>query len=172
MKIEITIDQLLKFLKIFGGEYGINYRALIKLVPILRQSLLNNVFRKPHSDTKMIVSKRELAMLIKTGTGYGHHKPAPARDGAQYSQEYLKKKASYGEFYPHKFLDYGFWNNIDISPVGPDLKMRVQPIIKRGFDYITHHERNRSVLKRAFLDCWGELIKEIIKHYAEEIKAL
>jgi len=169
MKIELTLEQLANFipkLTVTGG--GAKYRSILKCIPVLEQSLLNNVFRKPHSDTVEIKSKGELANLIKRGSG---HKPASARPGAAYSSEYLARKARYGENLPHKFMDYGFWMGVDIFPsMGDSIRMKVEPILHKGFDYLSHHEKRRSVLKRAFLDAWQDLIDTIIKHMAEEAR--
>ena len=169
MEIEITLDQLKKFipkLTVSGG--GVKYRSILKCIPVLEQSLLNNVFRKPHSDTVEIKNKRELASLIARGV---NHKPAPARPGAQYSREYLALKRRLGEYYPHKFMDYGFWMGTQVLPgFGDSLKMKVKPILHKGFNYLSHHEERRSVLKRAFLDAWQDIIKTIINNIAEEAR--
>ncbi len=169
MEIEITLEQLRNFipsLTVTGG--GVKFRSILKLIPVLEQSLLNNVFRKPHSDTVKIESKRELATLIAKGTG---HKPAQARPGDPYSKEYLELKNRLGEHYPHKFTEYGFWMGIKVSPGhGDSLNMKVEPILHRGFNYLSHHEERRSVLKRAFLDAWQDIIDTIINNIAEEAK--
>lgn len=167
MQIEMTLDQLRSFipkLTVTGG--GVKYRAILKCIPILEQSLLNNVFQKPHSDTVKIESKRELAALIARGTG---HKPAPAKRGEPYDQKYLALKRRLGENMPHKFMDYGFWMGTQVIPgYGDSLVMKTQQILHKGFDYLSHHEKRRSVLKRAFLDAWQNLIDTIIAHIAEE----
>lgn len=169
MQIEITLEQLAKFipkLTVAGG--GVKYRSILKCIPILEQSLLNNVFRKPHSDTVKIESKTELANLIKGGTG---HKPASASPGDSYNKEYLALKKRLGENYPHKFMDYGFWMGVDVIPgYGDSLKMKVEPVMHKGFDYLSHHENRRSVLKRAFLDAWQNIIDTIIDNIAEEAR--
>lgn len=170
MKIEITLDQLAKFipkLTVTGG--GAKFRSILKCIPVLEQSLLNNVFRKPHSDTVEITNKRELATLIARGV---NHKPAQARPGASYNREYLELKRRLGEYYPHKFSSYGFWMGIQVLPgFGDSLKMKVEPILHKGFNYLSHHEERRSVLKRAFLDAWQDIIKTIINNIAEEAKS-
>lgn len=167
MEIEISLEQLMKFipkLTVHGG--GAKFRAILKCIPVLEQSLLNNVFRKPHSDTVKIESKRELATLIASGT---NHKPASARQGDPYNREYLALKKRLGENYPHKFMDYGFWMGTQVLPGrGDSLKMKVEPVTHRGFDYLSHHEERRSVLKRAFLDAWQNIIFTIRDHIAEE----
>ena len=170
MEIELTLTQLRNFIPKLVGEQagGAKFRAILKCIPILEQSLLNNVFRKPHSDTVEIKSKRELAVLIAKGV---NHKPAQARPGDPYSAEYLALKRRLGEYYPHKFTEYGFWQGIQVlMGYGDSIKMKVEPILHRGFDYLSHHEERRSVLKRAFLDAWQDIIDTIIKHIAEEAK--
>lgn len=166
-QIEITLDQLdslVKSLQVEGG--GVKYRSIIKCIPILEKSLLNNVFRKPHSDTKKIESIRELALLIAQGS---NHKPAQARSGEPYNKEYLERKRRLGEHYPHKYMDYGFWSGIEIFPsAGNSLRMKCEPIYHKGFNYLAHHEERRSVLKRAFLDAWQDIVDTIIKNIAEE----
>lgn len=178
MQIEMTLEQLKNFIpKLVGDQAGgAKFRAILKCIPVLEKSLLNNVFRKPHSDTVEIRNKRELATLIASGT---NHKPAQARTGAPYSSEYLALKKRLGENYPHKFMNYGFWQGIDVDiGRGNSLRMKVEPIMKKRnkktkgktFDYLSHHEERRSVLKRAFLDAWQEIIDTIINHIAEEAK--
>ena len=170
MQIEITLDQALKFIQGIrvGARGGPTYRALVECVPVLQESLLKNVFRKPHSDTVTIPTKADLQALIKSGSS---HQPANARPGPQYNQEYLARKRRLGEFYPHKYMEYGFWMGIDTYMRGSDLVMKTEPIIHRGFDYMSHHEGRRSVLKRAFLDAWQDVINTLIKHYAKEAKS-
>ena len=170
MQITITLEQLKKFLDKFGvTNGGINFRGILKLIPILENTLRTKVFNVPHSDTSKITSIQELQILIAKA-GRGSHKPAQANPGAPYSQKYLETKARYGEMSPHKFWNYGFYNGIEIYPVGNSLMMRADPIYERGFDYMSHHERNRSVLKRAFLEAWQDIIEGLIQHYAIEAK--
>jgi len=164
--IELSLEELAKFIPTLIGERGgVKYRALLKCIPVLEKSLLNNVFRKPHSDTVQIESKRELQQLIQSGKD---HKPAPARPGAQYSEEYLARKRRLGEHYPHKYMDYGFWMGTEVYPRGDSLIMKAEPATHKGFDYLSHHEERRSVLKRAFLDAWQTIIETIKDHLVEE----
>lgn len=170
MEIKLTLEQTKKFLDKFGvANGGIRLRALLKTIPILEETLRTKVFHVPHSDTSKIESIKELQTLIAR-SGKGSHSPAPARPGAQYNQEYLDRKHRNGEFYPHKFWNYGFYHGIEIYSVGTSIVMRADPVYKKGFDYMSHHERNRSVLKRAFLESWEDIIQAIIKHYAWEAK--
>ncbi len=167
--IEMDLGQLKRFIpKLVSESGGTKFRAVLKCKPILEKSLIDNVFNKPHSDTVKISSMNELGTLIARGV---NHKPAKAREGDQYSKEYLALKRRLGERKPHKFMDYGFWHGISVLPIGNSIKMRVKPILHRGFNYLKHHEERRSVLKRAFLDAWQDIIRTIIRHIAEEAKA-
>jgi hypothetical protein len=91
-----------------------------------------------------------------------------ARPGPPYNQEYLDRKYRSGEFYPHKFWNYGFWMGTDINMIGRSLQMKTPPIEERGFNYLAKHERTRSVMKKAFLNKWQDMINTIIENYMEE----
>ena len=93
---------------------------------------------------------KELQSLIAK-SGKGSHKPASARPGAPYNQEYLATKHRYGEYYPHKFWNYGFYQGIEITTIIDHLIMRADPIFIRGFDY-THADiaRNFPFFKRVY----------------------
>ena len=166
MEIKLDLKQA-KWLvdSIIAG--GVTYRAISECVPVLEKSLLNNVFRKPHSDTLEISDKAELANLIRSGSG---HKPASARPGAPYSQDYLDRKERENEPYPHKYADYGFWSGTEVEMIGNGIRMSAQEIKHKGFPYMVHHEQRRSVLKRAFLDAWQDLVQTIIGHIAKEAR--
>lgn len=168
MQIELSLEQLKKLVTSLQVERGgVKYRSLQKCKPILEKSLLNNVFRKPHSDTVKIESDRELQTLIARGV---NHNPAEARPGEAYNEEYLELKRKLGEYYPHKFMEYGFWQGTEVDMIGGSLRMKTEPIMIRGFNYLAHHETRRSVLKRAFLDAWQNIIDTVIKNIAEEAK--
>lgn len=171
MEIEITLSQLQRLLRSIAVQSGGTlYRSLMKCQPVLEQSLLNNVFRKPHSDTVKIESKAELQNLIARGVG---HQPQAPRPGEEYNEEYLELKRKLGEHYPHKFMEYGFWMGTEVEMGGGNsIVMKADPIIHRGFDYMSHHEKNRSVLKRAFLDAWQDIIFTIRDNIAEEAQTL
>lgn len=176
MQIEMTLKQLKKLVSSIQVQSGGTlYRSLMKVKPVLEESLLNNVFRKPHSDTVEIESKRELATLIARGV---NHKPASARPGDSYNAEYLALKRRLGENYPHKFTEYGFWQGIDVDMGGGNsIVMKVDPGSKTGNfkrgagDYLSYHENRRSVLKRAFLDAWQNIIDTVINNIAKEGKS-
>lgn len=166
MQIELSLEQLVKFIpKLVGTGKNAKTRALYRCMPILKDSLIKNVFQKPHSDTVTIESKSELANLIRRGA---NHNPAEARAGPAYNQEYLERKRSLGENMPHKFMDYGFWDGTRVVPSGNSIKMEAKSRTHKGFPYMEHHEQRRSVLKRAFLDSWQRLIGTIIDQLAKE----
>lgn len=160
VQIEITLEQLKRFL---GGIKYSSYRGLAKCEPILWQGF-RSAFRVPHSQTTQITDKNELARLIRNT----NHRPAPARPGPAYNVEYLKRKQRLGEHYPHKFTDYGFWMGTDINMIGESLQMKTPPILHRGYNYLAKHEATRSVMKKAFLNSWQEIINTLIENYAEE----
>ncbi len=174
MKITITLEQLDKFLKKLKPDYTVRHNTLFKLVPILEKSLRENVFRRPHSDTSKIESKDELKALIRTGS---NHVPASARSGKQYNEEYLARKRRLGEVYPHKYMEYGFWMGTEANKDAGSVVMKTaKPTDPKKFgrfkkgdgDYLSYHETQRSVLKRAFLMAWQNIIDEIIESYAKE----
>ena len=169
MQIEITLNQLIKFVQSVQVESGGTlFRSLDKCKPVLEKSLLNNVFRKPHSDTVKIESIRELQTLIAKGSS---HVPARPKAGAPYNREYLALKKRLGESYPHKFMEYGFWQGTDIRMGrGNSIVMKTEPILIKGFNYLAHHEERRSVLKRAFLEAWQDIIFTIRDNIAKEAK--
>ncbi|MHA1408704.1 MAG: hypothetical protein ACTSQY_00050 [Candidatus Odinarchaeia archaeon] len=163
MEIKITLGQASKLLKSIEWG-GVTFRALKKCEKILAQHYINQ-FKKPHSDTYKIENMRELERLIRGGT---KHEPLEPEPGAPYSEKYLSLKERYGEEYPHKFMEYGFWGNWDIYTSSKSLRLKVEKFYKRGFDYMEHHEQRRSVLKAAFVDAWQDMIKMIILQIAYE----
>lgn len=169
MQIEITLKQLkelVQSLQVQSG--GTLFRSMDKCIPVLEDSLIKNVFKKPHSDTVKIENKRELAVLIARGSS---HVPARPRAGASYNREYLALKRRLGENYPHKFMEYGFWHGTEVSMGrGNSVKMKTEPILIRGFNYLAHHEERRSVLKRAFLEAWQDIIFTIRDNIVKEAK--
>jgi hypothetical protein len=144
-----------------------SFRGLVKCEPILEAGFRQE-FRLPHSQTSSIRDKEELYRLIRSGTA---HRPAPARAGPAYNQEYLARKARYGEHSPHKFMNYGFWQGTEIEMRGYSLEMRTPPEIIRGTNYLALHERTRSVMKKGFLNAWQNIIDKLIENYAEEAQA-
>lgn len=170
MKITITLEKLKNFLEIIDTPYGANYRGLLKCMPILEEEF-KQTFLRGYGDVSQISTKEEMAKLISGGKA---HKPLTPRPGPNYNEEYLDLKDNYGEYYPHKFLDYGFWMGTDIDPIGSSIRMKTQPGSKTGNfsagqgDYLSFHETRRSVLKKTFINAWQRIIDELIKNYAEE----
>jgi hypothetical protein len=167
MEVEADLDDVIKFLKRIESGEEIE-TALKKLKPILENSLIDNVFHKSHSETLHIETKERLQSLISAGKGT--HKPAAAEPGKDYNEEYLAKKEAYGEYYPHKFLDDGFYDDLNVDPKSDKIVMSVGHKLKRGFDYLKYHESQRSVLKASFLLAWEEMIKAIIKSFKESVE--
>jgi hypothetical protein len=163
MQIEITLEQLLNFLKGLNPSDFVKDVAVARIKPILEESL-NNVIYTSHSDTVTIRDKQELRRLIRSR---GNATKAPP-----YNPEYLARKFRMGENYPHKYENYGFAMGTEIYTGSGGLKMVTTPTEtnEKGSDYLAIHERTRSVLKRSFLDAWESIIKEVIKTYAEEAK--
>ena len=135
----------------------------------LKDSFNKHVFTN-HSDTKKIASKRELAVLIARGGK--DHIPGSPRSGAPYNTEYLARKAQMGESRPHVYENHGFLDGTEVYFYGNGIRMSTQSIIQRGFDYLEHHERNRSVLKLTFLRAWQNIINNMINALAKEAISL
>jgi len=170
MKIKINLNQLKKFLDKIDTPYGANFRGLLKCQEVLEKEF-KETFLGGYDEVYTIEDKEEMQRLIREGT---NHKPLAMESGPAYNEEYLERKEQYGEYYPHKFLDYGFWMGTDIDPIGHSIVMRTQPGDKEGNfsgghgDYLSFHESNRSVLKKTFVSAWQDIIDTLIKNYAEE----
>jgi hypothetical protein len=159
-QINLDLEQAKKFIE--GIKYS-SYRGLMKCEPLLWQGFRTS-FRVSHTEVVQISDLNELSLLIRNR----QHRPAHARPGPPYNQDYLARKKRYGEYYPHKFWNYGFWMGTDINMIGESLVMKTPPIIERGFNYLAKHERTRSVMKKAFLNVWQDIIDTIIDNYMEE----
>lgn len=171
-QIEITLDQMRKFVRdISGFHKPIINRALIDTEGVLRETLENDVFTN-HNDTVEIPTKDDLRKHIKGG-GSNHNPPRTPKKGKSYNQEYLDKKRRLGENKPHKYMEYGFWHGIDIRKKYGSVVMEAKPpeTSEKGNRYMVLHERNRSVLKLAFLRGWQKIIDTIVKRLAKEAKA-
>ena len=161
---EITVD--LETMEWFLKDHIQRYykRVLMnELKSVLEEGFKKN-FERPHSETYKIETKAELVELIRQGS---QHRPKQPRPGAQYNPEYLEKKEKLGEYSPHKFLEYGFYHGTKIYPTAVRLVMKTEPIYKKGFDYLSFHEQNRSVLKMSFLNSWQDIINKIIETTVE-----
>jgi len=173
-QIEITLDQLKNFIgDISGFHKPVINRALYDVAGVLEETLENDVFTT-HDDTVHIPDKDVLRSNIKTG-GRSHNPPRTPIKGATYSPEYLDRKKKGGGFYkPHVFENFGFYHGIDIKVGQGNVIMEAkvpETAEDKGFDYMTHHEQRRSVLKLAFLRGWQKIINTIVKRFEKEAKA-
>lgn len=166
MQIEITLDQLQSFL---DNWKPIKHRILYDLVDVLEQSLIDNVFTS-HDDTVNIPTKEDLERYIKSGSN--HNPPRTPVRGREYNPEYLERKRRMGEHLPHKYQEYGFWHGIDTGVRYGSVVMeaKMPETSEKDFDYLSHHEKRRSVLKLAFLRGWNDIIKTIRDRLARELK--
>lgn len=160
-QITITLEQLEQFLDRLNPDYGIRRKALIDAKDVLKNTFENDIFTT-HSDTDHIETKGDLRRLIKS--------KAKAPKGKPYNEEYLARKRRMGEHHPHKYENYGFWMGTDIVFDRGSVVMKTKPLesSKKDFDYLSLHERNRSVLKATFLRSWQKLINAIINRYKTE----
>jgi len=159
--ITITLEQALKFLNRLNPNYTIRRLALLDAQVVLKNVFEQRVFTN-HSDTDAIKSKSQLRRLIKA--------KAKAPSGKPYSQNYLERKRRMGEHSPHKYENYGFWMGTTIYHDSGRLVMKTRPLetSKKKFDYLTHHENRRSVLKATFLRGWQNIVNIIMARYAIE----
>ena len=163
-EIKITLGQLKRFL---AQPYHNKFVMLESAVKPLKDTFDRHIFTT-HIDTKKIVSKRELAVLIARGGK--SHIPGSPRGGATYNSEYLQRKARMGESRPHVYENHGFLDGTEIYFYGNGIRMSTRSIIQRGFDYLAHHERNRSVLKLTFLRAWQNIIDNMINALSKEAR--
>lgn len=174
--VEITLEQLRKFLKRFNN-LEIRRLALLECLPVLENTLRTRVFTYEEGNVT-IATKDELRKLIRGG-GIKHN-PGKAPKGKSYNSKYLARKSRMGEDKPHKYEDYSFWNHTDISYTAGTIIMKTEmsPTKEGGTgnfkdgseNYLQYHERHRSVLKTTFLLSWQEIIETILEVYAEEAK--
>ena len=159
--ITITLEQLQKFLNRLNPNYTIRRLALLDAQRVLENVFEQRVFTN-HNDTDAITSKSHLRRLIRA--------KAKAPKGKAYSQNYLKRKRAMGEHQPHKYENYGFWMGTTIYHDSGRLVMKTRPLetSTKKFDYLTHHENRRSVLKTTFLRGWQSIVNIIMARYAIE----
>ena len=159
--ITITLEQLGKFLGKLSPDYSIRRLALIDAKNVLENTFKNDIFTN-HSDTDHIPTKEALRRLIKS--------KGKAPKGKAYNKEYLARKRRIGEHSPHKYENYGFWMGTNIVFDRGRVIMKTKPLesATKDFDYLSLHERNRSVLKATFLRSWQKLIKAVINRYKIE----
>jgi hypothetical protein len=168
-QVEITLEQMSKFL---DDWKPIKYRALQDVVGVLEETLENDVFTT-HDDTVNIPTKSHLQRYIKAG-GQNHNPPRTPVKGNSYSPEYLRRKRTKSGFYkPHVYEEFGFYHGITTrvkyGSVVMEAKMP-ETAEDKGFDYLSHHEKRRSVLKLAFLRGWQKIINKIIDRLKKEAK--
>ena len=164
-EITITLEQLDRFLK---QPYHNKFVMLESAVKPLKNSFDNYVFTN-HNDTKQITNKRELAVLIAKGGK--SHRPAKPRRAKRYNPKYLIRKIRHmGETRPHVYENRGFLDGTDVLFTGDKVVMRTRSIVQRGFDYLAHHETQRSVLKLAFLRAWQNIINNMINALSKEAR--
>lgn len=174
MQIEITLEQLQNFLKKFNHA---RYLSLIQIAHVLDDNMDKNVFTT-HDDTVHIPTKQVLRENIKAG-GINHDPPRTPMKGKPYNQEYLERKRKYGYFSPHVYEEYSFKHGIDIKVDVDSLTMFLKmpetsdKDITGNFSdgsqtYPEYHEKQRSVLKLAFLRSWQEIMRTIRDRMAKE----
>lgn len=160
MEIELTLEQLNSFLKKLSPSTVIKKKALKKVSGVLESTLRNKIFVS-HDRTYHIKSKEDLISMIK-------NKDFSPPHGKSYNKKYLKLKEKMGEDKPHKFEQYTFWNS-EIKDDGERVQLSADfSSNAKGFDYLSLHEKNRSVIKATFLLSWQEIIKEILETYKKE----
>ena len=166
-QITLTLKQLSKFVDNF---YTIRRKALRECIPILYNTLYTEVFTD-HNDTYTISTIAELESLISGGSD---HNPSQPRKGPAYNPEYLKRKERMGEHKPHKYENYGFWQGTQafFDSGSLVLETQYQETNEKDFDYLSHHEERRSVLKLTFLRAWQTLIEKMIDVFAKEMVKL
>jgi len=161
MQITLTLEELSKFLKKLKPNTVVKDKSLDDIQEILQNTFRTKIFNS-HDETYRISSKEELVNLIQT-------KGTPPK-GKDYNEEYLEHKFKKGEYRPHKYENYTFWLSDIGRPQGKvEMKANSQANNK-GFDYMSLHENQRSVLKTTFLFSWQKIVKKIIERYAKEAK--
>jgi len=169
MNIELTLEQLQKFLGRIGSSNEIRDLALKACVPVLEDTLRRRVFTYEEGNVT-IASKAELEKLIRSGGR--SHTPGKAPKGKPYDKHYLERKAAKGIHMPHVWENYSFWDNTDIrfDKGCVVMETKMSPTAEKDFNYLAHHEERRSVLKTTFLLSWQEIVETILETYADEAK--
>lgn len=167
MDIEITLEQLLKTI---NNLKTVKWDMLKSSKQVLKRTLVDKVF-KYSTGNKHIEDKDEMRTLISAAKGSSAHIPGVPYMGKVYNTEYLKRKQRMGELKPHKYENYGFWYGIKIKVNAYELRMKAKrpQTSDKSFDYLTHHERRRSVLKLAFVLGWRDIMMEMIKTLAKDM---
>jgi formylmethanofuran dehydrogenase subunit D len=115
-----------------------------------------------------IPTQTDLELLIISGGR--SHKPGTPRE-SHYSKEYLRKKARMN-LPAHEYKQKGFREGTEVIKQSGRIIMRVpaEKTTVRAFNYGPIHESKKSVLKYAFLSAWGNIIDDIVKTYADEVR--
>ena len=168
MQIEITLDQLNKFI---DNINPIVYKSLWDAKDELEKAFYEKVFTY-WGGVKKIEDMNELRKLISAAKGRPDHRPGRPRQGERYNTEYLERKERMGIHKPHIYENYSFLRGTDFNVIGNSIIMKTEmpETSDKTFDYLTHHEKRRSVLKLTFLKAWQNIIKAIIERLAKEAK--
>ena len=167
--VTTTLTKFLKFLKALQ-DGSVNDKAYDKIKRTLRLSLDRNVFGHQQHEGNVfeIPTQSDLEMLIMGGGR--SHRPGKPRE-SHYSKEYLRKKRRMG-LPAHEWKGKGFTEGTEVIKRAGRIIIRT-PAAKttvRGYNYGPIHESKKSVLKYAFLSAWQQIIKDIIKTCADELR--
>ena len=167
--VTTTLTKFLKFLKALQ-DGTVNDKAYDKIKRSLRLSLDRNVFGHQQHEGNVfeIPTQSDLEMLIMGGGR--SHRPGKPRE-SHYSKEYLRKKRRMG-LPAHEWKGKGFTEGTEVIKQAGRVIIRT-PAAKttvRGYNYGPIHESKKSVLKYAFLSAWQQIIKDIVKTYADEVR--
>lgn len=161
--VKTTLTKFLHFLKWENIDRRYTWYVEEAIIEVLERTLRDKVFRS-HSQTYKIEDVDELAQRIRSGD--------TTPDGAPYNKEYLRRKRRVGEYLPHKFDNYAFWFGAQADHWTNKVVMMVKDTgtIETTFDYVSHHEKQRSVLKATFLLAWDEIVETILETYIKYMK--
>lgn len=167
--VKTTLTKFLKFLKALQ-DGTVNDKAYDKIRRTLRRSLDENVFGKMQHEGNVfeIPTQSDLELLIMGGGR--SHKPGQPRE-SHYSKEYLEKKRVLN-LPAHEWKQRGFREGTEVIKQAGKVIMRTpaEATTNRSYNYGPIHERKKSVLKYAFLSAWQNIIEDIVKTYADEIR--
>lgn len=164
-KCRTTLSNLSDFLKkeskkfrtYYHGGYSGRFETEMKRK--LTETLKSQIFQD-HSRTWYIPDQNSLqARILAQDT---------TPNGAPYNQEYLEHKRSIGETKPHKYKNYAFWHGLSFTSKFRSVTLEQHMPYNTGkkFDYVSHHEENRSVLKATFLLGFEDLVDTMLELYA------
>jgi len=167
--VKTTLTKFLKFLKALE-DGTVNDKAYTKIKKTLRFSLDRNVFGHMQHEGNVfeIPTQSDLELLIMSGGR--SHKPGQPRE-AHYSKEYLRKKRSMN-LPAHEYKQKGFKDGTEVIKQANKIIIRTpaSSTTSRGYNYGPIHESKKSVLKYAFLSAWSQIIDDIVKTYADEVR--